>query len=110
MPGNIVTNAGPGYSMHNFGLAIDVVPYIDGVVDWNSGDARWQEILTKAPSCGLGEGALWSSFPDKPHLYPNELQAEPTKEMRAAMASGGLQAVWALIQPQPADLSLQGDV
>ena len=52
-PGRIVTEAKGGYSMHNFGLAVDVVPMTDtGAPDWNDKDDKWQEILAKAPSCG----------------------------------------------------------
>jgi len=30
-PGHIVTNAKAGESMHNYGLAVDVVPYLSGL-------------------------------------------------------------------------------
>ena len=30
VPGNIVTNAKAGHSMHNYGLAVDVVPFLSG--------------------------------------------------------------------------------
>jgi len=95
----VVTNAKGDHSMHPFGLAGDVVPLINGVPDWNDKDARWAEILAKAPSCRLAEGAQWRTFPDDPHLYPVEVPASPTDAMRAAMASGGVQAVWAIFQP-----------
>jgi peptidoglycan L-alanyl-D-glutamate endopeptidase CwlK len=98
-PGRIVTEAKGGYSAHNFGYAVDVVPFINGVPDWNDRDAQWAEILAKAPSCGLSEGATWRTFPDFPHLYPSECPADPTDEIRSLMASGGLQAVWAAILP-----------
>ena len=93
-PGNIVTNAKAGYSMHNFGLAVDVVPYISGVIDWSGKDEKWAEILAKAPSCGLAEGAQWRSFPDEPHLYPIECPANPDDNVRYLFTEGGLQAVW----------------
>jgi peptidoglycan LD-endopeptidase CwlK len=103
-PGSIVTEAQGGYSTHNFGLACDVVPFIDGVADWNDKDAQWAEILAKAPSCGLAEGAQWRTFPDMPHLYPTEVPASPTDAMRTLMASQGIQAVWALFfSEQPAN-------
>src|ERR1019366_7994694 len=31
----VVTNARPGYSWHNFGLAVDVCPFDNGIPDWN---------------------------------------------------------------------------
>jgi len=99
-PGNIVTKARGGYSMHCFGLAVDVAPLDDaGRVDWNAEDEKWQEILAKAPSCGLAEGAEWRTFPDKPHLYPQEVPANPDDAMRAIYDAGGVQAVWARYLP-----------
>jgi peptidoglycan LD-endopeptidase CwlK len=35
-PGKIVTNAKGGYSNHNFGLAVDVVPFEEGTLNWNT--------------------------------------------------------------------------
>jgi len=34
-PGNIVTNAKGGQSMHNYGLAIDFAPVVNGNIPWN---------------------------------------------------------------------------
>jgi peptidoglycan LD-endopeptidase CwlK len=94
-PGNIVTNAKGGESIHNFGLAVDVAPS-DGAggIDWDGKDAKWQEILAKAPSCGLAEGAQWRTFPDEPHLYPQEVPANPDDNMRYLFTEGGVEAVW----------------
>ena len=99
-PGNIVTKAQGGHSMHNFGLAVDVAP-TDGMggIDWNGKDEKWQEILAKAPMCDLAEGAEWRTFPDKPHLYPQEVPANPDDAMRAIYDAGGVQAVWARYLP-----------
>lgn len=93
-PGKIVTEAPAGHSMHNFGLAVDVAPTDGHVIDWNGKDAKWQEILAKAPSCGLAEGAQWRTFPDEPHLYPQEVPAAPDDRMRNLFSNGGIQAVW----------------
>lgn len=93
-PGKIVTNAKPGHSIHNFGLAVDVAPLIDGKIDWDGKDDKWMEILNRAPSCALAEGALWRTFPDEPHLYPQEVPAETNDNMRYLFTEGGLQAVW----------------
>src|SRR5437763_8315342 len=59
----IVTNAKGGDSAHNFGYAGDVAPISAGVIDWDGRDEKWKEILAKATSCGLGEGATWRIFP-----------------------------------------------
>lgn len=99
-PGAIVTNARGGYSMHNFGLAVDVVPYVNGIIDWSGKDAKWQELLAKAPSCGLAEGAQWRMFPDEPHFYPEECPANPDDNVRYLFTESGLAGVWAeLIKP-----------
>lgn len=94
--GQIVTNAQGGYSLHNFGLAADLAPFKDGQPDWNAGDSEWREMLAKALTCGLAEGARWTHVaPDNPHFYPQEVPASPTDAMRTLFASGGLPAVWA---------------
>lgn len=95
-PGAIVTDVPAGYSAHNFGYAVDVVPedIIPGQPDWNVTHPAWVKILMTAPSCGLAEGAAWRTFPDDPHLYLQELPAEPTDEMRAQFTDGGLMEVW----------------
>lgn len=96
--GKIVTDAPGGYSMHNFGLAVDVVPALDGfpafTPDWNSMDSRWQQVLMLGKTCQLAEGAQWRTFPDRPHLYPEELQPNPDDTMRWHFREGGMEAVW----------------
>jgi peptidoglycan LD-endopeptidase CwlK len=96
----VVTDAKGGQSAHNFGYAVDIVPFINGVADWNDKDAQWAELLAKAPSCGLAEGAQWRSFPDEPHLYPQECPANPTTAIQNLFAQGGLPAVWASLFPE----------
>lgn len=93
----VVTNAKGGHSGHNFGYPADVGPIVNGVVDWNGKDEKWAEILAKAPSCGLAEGATWRTFPDEPHLYPQELPADPDDNFRYIFTEGGIQAVYAEI-------------
>lgn len=91
-----VTDAEGGQSAHNFGYAVDVAPLnADFTIDWNGKDAKWAEILAKAPSCGLAEGATWRTFPDEPHLYPQECPADPDDNIRYLFSEGGLAAVWA---------------
>jgi hypothetical protein len=98
-PGPIVTKARPGYSAHNFGYAVDIVPDTEEfptfTPDWNELDVRWKQILLLAKACGLEEGAMWRTFPDYPHLYLGELPANPTDLMRALFAEGGLEKLWA---------------
>jgi hypothetical protein len=64
-PGNIVTNACGGESIHNFGLAFDVVPMVNGQPDWNG---NWSFIGTLGKSFGFTWGGDWQTFPDRPHF------------------------------------------
>jgi len=66
-PGNIVTNARGGQSIHNFRLAFDFFQNIPGnafppISDrfWQTGGQIWQEM-------GGVWGGSWRSFPDAPH-------------------------------------------
>ncbi len=93
----VVTNAKAGHSGHNFAYPVDVAPIVNGVIDWNGKDEKWDEILRKAPSCGLAEGATWRTFPDEPHIYPEELPADPDDHFRYLFTEGGMQAVFAEI-------------
>jgi peptidoglycan L-alanyl-D-glutamate endopeptidase CwlK len=72
-PGPIVTNAKPGQSAHNYGMAIDVVPVVNGKCDWNGHDLVWQEIGHIGQSRGMTWlGAPGSSFPEMAHFeHPN---------------------------------------
>lgn len=101
-PKSVVTRARPGFSYHNFGLAVDVVPDLDAhspfKPDWNIHHPAWQAIINAAHAHGLATGATWRTFPDWPHLelngpYP---EATPTPELRA-MAAHGLQPIWDVI-------------
>ena len=65
-PGKIVTNAKPGDSFHNYGLAIDVVEIKDGKAIWKN--PRWQQIADLAKSIGFKWGGDWKSFKDRPHF------------------------------------------
>lgn len=64
--GKIVTNAKGGQSLHNYGLAIDVVEIRNGSAIWNN--SRWNEIAALGKSLGFSWGGDWRSFKDKPHF------------------------------------------
>src|SRR4030088_3519409 len=67
-PGRIVTNAKPGQSAHNYGLAIDVVPIVNGKPDWSGADPVWETIGKLGQAAGLTWlGAHGSTFPEDPH-------------------------------------------
>lgn len=99
LPGEIVTNARGGFSMHNFGLAVDIVPgdakFPKFIPDWDAMDFRWRQVLLLGQTCHLAEGAQWRSVkPDCPHLYPEEVPATPDDNFRYLFREGGLKAVW----------------
>jgi len=81
-PGKIVTNAKPGQSFHNFGLAIDFAILYDkdknGIYEtlsWDTlkdmdkdGEADWMEVVDIFEDAGYTWGGRWSSIKDNPHL------------------------------------------
>lgn len=76
-PGHIVTKAKAGESAHNYGLAIDVVPMVNGKPDWNGSDPVWSVIGKKGMAAGLTWlGAPGSEFVEMAHFeLPNWREA-----------------------------------
>lgn len=66
-PGQIVTNAKGGQSLHNWRVAFDCVPIVSGVAEYGN-DALWGKIAILGTSLGLEWGGSWTTFPDKPHF------------------------------------------
>ncbi len=62
-----VTNAQAGKSLHNWRVAFDVVPVVDGVAVWND-NTLWSKIGQIGVDLGLEWGGNWSYFVDKPHF------------------------------------------
>lgn len=67
LPGKIVTNAKPGYSPHNYGLAVDFVPLVNGKAAWDRVDL-FEKIGAEAKKVGFEWGGDFKSFLDRPHL------------------------------------------
>ncbi|WP_281990506.1 M15 family metallopeptidase [Aquimarina aggregata] len=67
-PGKIVTNAKAGQSYHNYGLAIDVVPMINGKPNYKD---DYIKIARIGKSLGFTWGGDFRSFTDKPHFHAN---------------------------------------
>lgn len=60
------TRAKAWQSAHQYGMAIDFVPVIDGKPAWpDSEDECWVELLGLATECGLLNDIDW----DLPHVY-----------------------------------------
>jgi peptidoglycan LD-endopeptidase CwlK len=99
-PGHIVTNAKAGQSMHNYGLAVDVVPYLSGstgALNWNPGTDQFKAMVTAMKAQNLVWGGDWVSFPDNDHFQMPSVPANPSSAMVADYGDGGtaaLQAIW----------------
>lgn len=91
-PGPIVTRARGGQSNHNYGLAVDLVPFNDGKPNWNAPMSAWTTIGMGAHNLGLQWGGDWKKFVDKPHV---QLPGMSVPECFALFKRGGLSAVWA---------------
>lgn len=64
--GKRVTNAKPGFSMHNHRLAFDFAPMKSGKIDW--ADVKlFKRCGEIAVACGLTWGGNFESFVDYPH-------------------------------------------
>lgn len=74
-PGKIVTNAKPGRSYHNYGLAVDFAILKDGVPVWDSKVdvdedqiPDYEEVGEFAEGVGLEWGGRFKSIVDLPHV------------------------------------------
>ena len=95
-----VTNAPGGYSMHNFGLAVDCVPSTAPLddpysPDWDNKDAHYAAMVLAGEAQGLVSGSNWHSIVDYPHMQLAGCPITPTDVMREDLLSGGLPLVWA---------------
>ena len=97
-PGNIVTHAPAGYSWHNYGLAVDLVPedVSAGQPDWNLSHPAWARMVSVAESLGLVSGAEWHGAElDSPHVQlTGRFPVTPDDEVRQLFRDGGTEAVW----------------
>jgi peptidoglycan L-alanyl-D-glutamate endopeptidase CwlK len=94
-PGTIVTNAPAGFSYHNFGLAVDVVPMTPTGPDWDISHPVWQQIISAGRDVGLDAGALWRTFKDYPHFQlTGALPVSPDDAVRTLYTQNGMPAVW----------------
>lgn len=64
-PGPKVSNAPPGFSFHNYGLAIDVCELKDGKLNW---DFDFNKLKTYSDKYLLRWGGTFKSIVDKPHF------------------------------------------
>ena len=72
----VVTKAKGGQSIHNYGLALDIVLIKDNkTASWEDnvdfdkdGKADWMEVVDILKANGWSWGGDWKSFKDKPHF------------------------------------------
>jgi peptidoglycan L-alanyl-D-glutamate endopeptidase CwlK len=99
-PGHVVTNAKAGYSMHNYGLAVDVVPYLSGqggALNWSLNTPQYQVMVTAMKAQGLVWGGDWVTFPDGDHFQMPGVPASPNQAMIGDYGAGdtaALEAIW----------------
>ena len=80
VPGNKVTNARAGQSFHNYGVAFDFVPIVNGKAQWND-----MALFTKcgeiAESLGLEWAGRWTKFKEMAHCqYTNGLTLQDLQQ------------------------------
>lgn len=71
VPGQKVTNARAGQSFHNYRVAFDVVPVVNGKPVWSTSGASgqlWQQVGAIGKSCGLEWAGDWKTFREYPHF------------------------------------------
>ncbi len=84
--GRIVTNARGGQSFHNFRVAFDVVPVVNGKAIWHDKNT-WKKIGALGKSIGLEWAGDWRRFKEYPHFqYTKGLSLA---DFRAGKAKGG---------------------
>lgn len=69
----VVTDAKPWQSAHQYGMAVDFAPLVNGKLDWNGSDPIWDRVGARAVACGLEwAGTPGFPFPEQPHVQlPN---------------------------------------
>lgn len=65
--GSTVTNAKGGQSYHNWRVALDVVPLVNGKAIWND-TALWNKVGQIGKACGLEWAGDWKTFRETPHF------------------------------------------
>lgn len=68
----IVTRALPGQSPHEYGLAFDAVPTLNGILLWDDSKPQifkfWERMGAAGRRAGLIWGGDWDKFADMPHF------------------------------------------
>lgn len=70
-PGKRITNARGGDSFHQYRVAFDFAPVLNGKIDWND-TKLWKICGEIAEGIGLEWGGNWTKFKDLPHCQYTE--------------------------------------
>ena len=86
-PGNIVTNARGGSSFHNYRVAFDFLPIVNGKADWTD-SALFQKCGEIGEKLGLEWAGRWTTFREEAHLqFANGLTLDDFKAGKTLEAS-----------------------
>lgn len=107
-PGNIVTKAKGGYSMHNWGVAIDFCRN-DGKAAFDDSDGFFEKIGQIGKALGLEWGGDWITIKDRPHFQLPDWGSTTTKLRSTYGTFERFKATWIdLLKEKP--VSKYGDV
>ncbi|OQW33945.1 MAG: hypothetical protein A4E20_12000 [Nitrospira sp. SG-bin2] len=67
-PGRIVTNARAGESFHQYRLALDLYPLVNGKPDFSGTHPNWHKIAAIFIKHGFEWGYNWKRFREMPHF------------------------------------------
>jgi hypothetical protein len=82
--------------MHNYGLTVDVVPYLSGEsgdLNWHANTEQFQAMVAALKAPGLAWGGDWIHFKDEDHFQVPDVPANPSDAMVADYGDGGLVAL-----------------
>jgi peptidoglycan L-alanyl-D-glutamate endopeptidase CwlK len=92
-----VTEAQPGQSYHQYGIAFDCAPVINGAIDWSGTSAAWKTLGSIGMAIGFEWGGLWR-IKDNPHFeYRNNVHWSALLATYK-LSNGDLTKCWALVE------------
>lgn len=101
-PGKKVTNAKPGESFHNYGLAVDCCRDANVLreglqPDWDL--ASYKILQEEAERVGLESGMSFKTFREGPHIQFRLPAGVTLRQLKDLFEIGGLDAAWKLLGP-----------